>query len=549
MSIAPSLRQSVESWIAGDPDARTRLELTELLRLADSDDAAHRELAHRFAGPLSFGTAGLRGPLAAGPNRMNRAVVIQAAAGLASYIREAEGGGRVVIGYDARHDSDVFATDSAAVLAAAGLDALLLPAPLPTPVLAFAIRHLGCVAGVMVTASHNPAGDNGYKVYLGDGCQIVPPVDADIAARIGRAPSAASVPRAESWHVLDEQVVDSYADAVTSLVPLKPVQRLRIVYTPLHGVGGGIVKRILQQAGFDAPLVVPAQAAPDAEFPTVSFPNPEEPGALDLALDLAVQSDADLVVANDPDADRCAVAVPVEGSWRVLRGDEIGVLLADALLVSGATGVYATTVVSSSMLQKLAREYEVSYAETLTGFKWLGRVPHLAYAYEEALGYCVAPSVVSDKDGISALLLIASTAASLRAEGRSLLSRLDDLAEAYGVHLTDQITVRLDHPCALSQIMRSLRGSPPSELGGTRVERFDDLLEGLDSLPPTDAVRYCLSDGSRVVVRPSGTELKLKAYLEVVETVGDEGAATARAAANRRLRTLRFYVSGLLGGH
>lgn len=542
-----ALRERVRSWIEDDPDPQTRQELEMLLGEAAYDEDAGAELADRFDGRLEFGTAGLRGAVAAGPNRMNRAVVIRAAAGLAAYLRDTGAVGTVVIGYDARHRSDVFATDTAEVMRGAGLDAVVLPRPLPTPLLAFAIGHLGCVAGVMVTASHNPPADNGYKVYLGDGSQIVPPADTEISRRIDAIGAVADVPRTGGWRVLDDDIVDAYVSAVAALPRPDSPRDLTLVYTPLHGVGDTTVQHALQRAGFAPPLVVAEQADPDADFPTVSFPNPEEPGAMDLAMALAERSDADLVVANDPDADRCAVAVPSAQGWRMLRGDEVGVLLADHLLSRGVRGVFATTIVSSSMLGRIAVANGVAYEETLTGFKWIGRVPGLAYGYEEALGYCVAPDLVRDKDGVSALLRVAELAAELKAAGRTLLDRLDDLARTYGLHATDQLSVRVTDLDEIAAAMGRLRGEPPTSLGGFTVDRADDLSAGSADLPPTDGLRYTLADGGRVVVRPSGTEPKIKCYLEVVVAVEAGDIDAARIAAVGRLDAIRTDLAAAAG--
>jgi len=542
------LRERARAWAADDPDPDTRAELERLLRRTeDGDAAAEDDLADRFRGPLEFGTAGLRGALGPGPNRMNRAVVIRAAAGLARYLREHGAGAEdaVVIGYDARHKSDAFAHDTAEVMRGAGLRALLLPRPLPTPLLAFAIRHLGCVAGVMVTASHNPPQDNGYKVYLGDGCQIVPPADAGIAAAIAAVPSAAGVPRADGASTLGDEVERAYLDAVLSTVGDGP-RGLRIVHTPLHGVGGELLDRTLRGAGFTDLHAVPQQAEPDPDFPTVSFPNPEEPGAIDLAVQSARDVGADLVVANDPDADRCAVAVPTGQGWRMLRGDEVGALLGDSLLRRGVEGVYATSIVSSSVLGRMAERHGVDYAETLTGFKWIGRIEGLAFGYEEALGYCVVPHLVRDKDGVSAALHVADLAARLRADGRSLLDRLDEIATAYGLHATDQLSVRVTDLARIEHAMSRLRGSPPTTLGGLAVERTEDLSAGVGGLPPTDGLRYRMEGGARVVVRPSGTEPKLKCYLEVVIEVTDTVDA-ARIAAAGRLDAIRTDLAAAAG--
>ena len=549
MSVPPDLRQQVEAWISDDPDDATRIELSRLLHDAEREDEAATELLDRFSGSLEFGTAGLRGALAAGPNRMNRAVVIRAAAGLAAYLIATARTGTVVIGYDARHNSEVFARDTAQVLRGAGLHAQLLPRPLPTPVLAFAVRHLGAVAGVMVTASHNPPRDNGYKVYLGDGTQIVSPADVDISREIAKVASVRDVPLVHGEQVLGDDLVDAYLDAVAALPRPGSPRELSMVYTPLHGVGAATAGEVLRRAGFAAATVVPQQAEPDPDFPTVAFPNPEEPGALDLALALAEQRGADIVVANDPDADRCAVAVPTGGGWRVLRGDELGVLLASHLLQRGVRGVFATTVVSSSLLGRMARAHGVGYQETLTGFKWIGRVEGLSYGYEEALGYCVAPELVRDKDGVSALLRVAELAAELKASGSSLLERLDDIAREYGVHATDQLSVRVDDLARIDEIMAHLRQSPPRELGGFAVQTIQDMREGTAQLPGTDALRCDLESGGRVVVRPSGTEPKLKCYLEVVipAAAAARDLAAARGAAATRLAAIRTGLTSAAG--
>jgi phosphomannomutase len=483
---------------------------------------------------------------------MNRVVVLRAAAGLASYLlaHGASAGDRVVVGYDARHESDVFAEDTVAVMAGAGLEALLLPRPLPTPVLAYAVRSLGCVAGVMVTASHNPPQDNGYKVYLGDGCQIVAPADADISAEIDAVGPLDGVRRSDGWRRLGEEVLESYVADVSALVRPGGPRELTVVYTPLHGVGRDTAVEVLERAGFATPHVTAQQAEPDPDFPTVAFPNPEEPGAMDLALRLAAEVGADLVLANDPDADRCAVAVPGPRGWRMLRGDEVGALLGDFLLRSGAEGVYANSIVSSSLLGVLAASHGRPHSETLTGFKWIGRVEQLAFGYEEALGYCVAPGLVRDKDGVSALLLVAELAAGLRAEGRTLSDRLDDLAREHGLFATDQLSVRVSDLALIEEAMGRLRAEPPRSLGGLPVESAEDLSRGAGGLPPTEGLRYRLGERSRVVVRPSGTEPKLKCYLEVVVPVepGDEGGVdAARIVAVQRLDAIRQDLSALAG--
>jgi phosphomannomutase len=558
----PVLSDVVEAarrWLAEDPDPDTRAELAALL---DADDRP--ALLDRFSGLLRFGTAGLRGELGAGPNRMNRAVVIRAAAGLAAYLNRtaaedtgAPGPGAVVVGYDARHKSDVFARDTAAVLEGAGLRALLLPRPLPTPVLAFAVRHLGCAAGVMVTASHNPPRDNGYKVYLGDGSQIVPPADTEIAAAIEAVTSLADVPMADGgWEVLGEELLDAYLDRAAAVVAPGSPRELRITHTAMHGVGTATLLAAFGRAGFPEPVTVAEQADPDPEFRTVAFPNPEEPGAMDLAFATARREGADIVLANDPDADRCAVGVPDDraaGGWRTLRGDEVGALLGEAAAARAEGGVLATTIVSSSLLGAIAGRHGLAYAETLTGFKWLGRVPGLSFAYEEALGYCVDPAGVRDKDGITAALLIAELAAGAKARGRTLLDLLDDIAAAYGVYATSQYSVRVDRLGLITDAMARLRAEPPEVLGGLRVVALDDLTAGTADLPPTDGLRYRLAGGetaadrARVIVRPSGTEPKLKAYLEVVVPTGELAVGRARELAAERLAAIEEDLADALG--
>jgi phosphomannomutase len=540
------LLERARAWAAEDPDDATRTELEQIIAdVAGGADSA--DLADRFAGSLEFGTAGLRGAVGAGPNRMNRVVVIRAAAGLAAYLHEQGATGPVVVGFDARHRSDDFARDTAEVMSGAGFKVWVMPRPLPTPVVAFAIRELGCAAGVMVTASHNPPQDNGYKVYLGDGSQIVPPADAGIAARIDAVGALRDVPRGPGGTVLGEHIVDRYLDTIAELAEDGP-RDLDLVYTPLHGVGGASVLQVLETAGFSTPRVVEQQEQPDPDFPTVSFPNPEEPGAMDLALALAAEHDADLVVANDPDADRCAAAVPTGNGWRMLRGDEVGALLAHHLMARGRTGTWATSIVSSSLLGRMAAAAGQPYVETLTGFKWIGRVPGLVFGYEEALGYCCDPDHVKDKDGVSALLLLCELAAQTKAAGRTLVDVLDDLALQHGLHATDQVSVRVADLSLIAAAMERLRAAPPSELGGLAVQRVDDLALGSADLPPTDGLRFHLADGARVVVRPSGTEPKLKCYLEVVVPVDAEaGVDAARISAVARLDALGADAAAALG--
>ncbi|MGB8947185.1 MAG: phospho-sugar mutase [Streptomyces sp.] len=536
-----------QAWLAEDPDPETREELAKLI-----DAAATEELTARFSGTLQFGTAGLRGELGAGPMRMNRSVVIRAAAGLAAYLKDkGQAGGLVVIGYDARHKSADFARDTAAVMTGAGLRAAVLPRPLPTPVLAFAIRHLGAVAGVEVTASHNPPRDNGYKVYLGDGSQIVPPADAEIAAHIDAIATLHDVPRPDSgWETLTDDVLEAYLARTDAVLSPGSPRTARTVYTAMHGVGKDTLLAAFARAGFPAPALVAEQAEPDPDFPTVAFPNPEEPGAMDLSFAKAREVDPDLIIANDPDADRCAAAVkdgPGEADWRMLRGDEVGALLAAHLVRRGATGTFAESIVSSSLLGRIAEKAGLAYEETLTGFKWIARVDGLRYGYEEALGYCVDPEGVRDKDGITAALLLAELASELKEEGRTLLDLLDDLAVEHGLHATDQLSVRVEDLSLIADAMRRLREQPPTALAGLPVTNAEDLTRGTDKLPPTDGLRYTL-DGARVIVRPSGTEPKLKCYLEVVVPVSAKpGLPAARTEAAERLAAIKRDLSVAAG--
>jgi len=534
MTIAPELQAEVEAWIGDDPDPDDRIELAALLG-ADTEEAA-AELADRFSGPLLFGTAGLRGPLRAGPNGMNTSVVRRAAAGIAAYlISEGKQGSVVVVGYDGRHHSDDFARDSAAVFAAAGFDARLMPRLLPTPVLAFAVQHFGAAAGVMVTASHNPPQDNGYKVYAGDGAQIVPPIDMRIEQEIRSVPSVRAIGLSDTYTVLDESIVDAYVEAIASLVSPASPRDVEIVHTAMHGVGTAVIRATFAKAGFPLPIEVPEQAQPDPNFSTVSFPNPEEPGAMDLALALAGHEDSDLIIANDPDADRCAVGARFDGVWRMLRGDEVGVLLADWLLQHEVKGTYATTIVSSTMLSAMAAKHGVGFEETLTGFKWISRAaPDLVYGYEEALGYAVAPNIVRDKDGVSAALLVAEMAATYKARGSSIPQRLAELAAEYGLYLTRQLSWRVTDLSLIGDAMARVRANPPQTLLGRPVTVTD--------FAPDNDVVILRFDGGRVVVRPSGTEPKCKAYLEVVildgSTASGEQALTALAAQTSELLAL-----------
>jgi phosphomannomutase len=544
--------EDARAWIAQDPDPVTRTELDALVARAEAgEQTARDDLAERFSGRLEFGTAGLRGELGAGPMRMNRVLVAQAAAGLAAYLLARDEHPSVVIGYDGRHNSGVFARDSAAILAGAGVQATILPRTLPTPVLAFAVRELRASAGIMVTASHNPARDNGYKVYLGGadgGSQIVAPADVDIAAEIARAATVpfSEHPTSSDVHTADESLVDEYIRRTAGIA--SDAQPLRFVYTPMHGVGREIAEKVFAEAGFAAPIVVAAQAEPDPDFPTVAFPNPEEPGAMDLAFAAARDGDADLVIANDPDADRVAVGVPdpaVDGGWRRLTGNEVGWLLGWRAARLHDSGTLACSIVSSPALREVARVHGLDFVETLTGFKWISRAPHLVYGYEEALGYLVDPEKVRDKDGISAALAVLALFSELRAAGETLESHLDAFALEFGAFASAQISIRVADLAEIPRAMSRLRSAPPAEVGGIRVDGVDDYLLGVDGFPPNDILRLRLAGGGRVIVRPSGTEPKLKCYLDASAAEGS--AAERRAAAAAAVATLEAGMRKLLG--
>ncbi len=534
-------------WLSQDPDPVTRDELQRLLNAEDMTG-----LEDRFRERLQFGTAGLRGALGAGPNRMNRVIVAQAGSGLAAYLLEHEERPSVVIGYDARHNSDVFARDTAEIMQGAGVLAHLLPEPLPTPVTAFAIRHLGCSAGVVVTASHNPPQDNGYKVFLADSSQIVPPADADISALIDAVGRVDEMPRSDEYARLGPEVAEAYVEAVAAL-PQDGPRDIVTVYTPIHGVGRDTLVDVVRRTGFPDLHVVREQGEPDPDFPTVAFPNPEEPGAMDLALKLASEVHADIIVANDPDADRSAVGVrEVAGeAFRMLSGDQVGALLADFMLRCGVEGTYAASIVSSDLLGRQAAAFGQPWQQTLTGFKWIGKIPDLAFGYEEALGYSVAPHIARDKDGVSAIITVMEMAAALKAEGRTLLDRLDDLYREHGLHATDQLSVRVDDPSIIASAMATLRTSPPTVLGGIGVTSVEDLEDGYRGLPPTDGIRLGLGTSARIlaariICRPSGTEPKLKCYVEVVVPVGDSVDA-ARGEAQATIDGIKADLAEALG--
>lgn len=544
--MSEDLRVHAAAWIAADPDERDRAELTRLLEVGDDD-----ELARRFSAPLSFGTAGLRGPVRAGPSGMNRLTVRRATQGVVAWLAEtgADAARGVVVGRDARHGSEDFNDEVVAVLVGAGVVVHEMPRPLPTPFVPYAIQALGAAAGIMITASHNPPQDNGYKLYAGDGSQIIPPADEIVERHADAAGTPALGRRGDArHHVIGEDLLGAYRDHFVRRFGV--ASDLKVAYTPLCGVGGAPMTALFEAAGFSRVTVVDAQFAPDASFPGLPFPNPEEPGVLDEAISTAERTGADLVIANDPDADRLGVAVRDAGSWRALRGDEIGWLLASALVVGARPGdVVATTIVSSSLLEAMARDAGVAYVTTLTGFKWISRAAGdgvLRFGYEEALGFAVDPCV-ADKDGMSAALCLARLAHDLRVEGKTLLTRLDEIESRFGVHAGAQVSVRAVGEGGLGMIaavMARLRAAPPASLGGLAVVEVDDLSRGWSGLPPTEGLIWRLGDAGRVVVRPSGTEPKLKAYLEVVEPVG-AALADARARAAARLAALRADVERL----
>jgi phosphomannomutase len=521
-----ALIEEVKAWIADDPDPVTAAHLQTLLDAGD--EAALKPL---FSGFLQFGTAGLRGPIGAGPSCMNRAVVGRAAAGIASYMAK-RGMKSVVIGRDARYGSEDYTFESAQILSGAGMDVYILPRPLPTPVLAFATSHLKCDVGIMVTASHNPPQDNGYKVYIGptaDGInyatsQIVNPTDGFIASEIDAVTSLKSLPRGDKWTVLGEDVITEYIQRTIKLAP-RPGD-IKIVYTAMHGVGTETVQRVFNHAGFATLILVDEQCTPDPDFPTVAFPNPEEPGAIDLALAKARDFGADLVIANDPDADRCAAAIndPKVG-WRMLRGDELGVIFGEWIARTHPAGTMGNSIVSSSALRKIAAHYGVDFKEVLTGFKWLAKIEDLAYGYEEAIGYAVDSETVNDKDGVSAALFLAQIAMDLKRDGLTLADLLNEVWTRHGFHGTEQISIRVSDMGAITRLLATLRSNPPQEIAGRAVEAIDDLAAPTDGLPPTDGLRIWLAGGIRAIIRPSGTEAKMKCYLEVITKTAEESAA------------------------
>jgi len=535
-----ALVAEVKAWIEDDPDPVTASRLQKLLDTGDETT-----LRTFFSGFLQFGTAGLRGPNGPGPSCMNRAVVGRTAAGIAAYMR-ARGMTRVVIGRDARHGSADYAVESAEIFSGAGMEVFLLPRALPAPVLAYATTALKADVGVMVTASHNPPQDNGYKVYIGpdaDGIayassQIINPTDGFIANEISAITSLKSQPRGNSWTVLDETLINEYVQR-TSALGSKP-GTLKIVYTAMHGVGTQTLSQVFAKAGFPDLILVSEQADPDPDFPTVAFPNPEEPGAIDLALATARAHNADLVIANDPDADRCAAAIKDRsGDWRMLRGDELGVIFGEWIARTSPQGTFGNSIVSSSILRKISAHYGIDFKEVLTGFKWLAKIEDLAFGYEEAIGYAVDSETVNDKDGISAAIFLAQIATDLAAVGKDLNDLLDEVWARHGFHATEQISIRVADMGAITKLLAGLRSNPPHEIAGRAVESIDDLAAPTDGLPPTDGLRLWLSGGVRIIIRPSGTEAKLKCYIEVI--------SSNQQSAEDELNTLRAPLKAFLG--
>ena len=536
-----SLTAEVTAWIADDPDPRTAAQLQSAL---DAGDEA--ALKKYFSGFLQFGTAGLRGPVGPGPSSMNRAVVGRTSAGIAAYMKS-RGMKSVVVGQDARHGSDEFAHETASIMSGAGMDVYLLPRPLPTPVLAFATQYLKCDIGIMVTASHNPPQDNGYKVYVGptaDGInyaasQIISPTDQFMADEIASVTSLKSQPRGNNWSIVGEDVITEYVLRTAKLAP-RPGD-LKIVYTAMHGVGTETVQRVFNHAGFATLILVDEQCAPDPDFPTVAFPNPEEPGAIDLALKKARDFGAELVIANDPDADRCAAAIndPQIG-WRMLRGDELGIILGEWIARTKPAGVFGNSIVSSSALRKISAHYGIDFQEVLTGFKWLAKIENLAFGYEEAIGYAVDSENVNDKDGISAAIFLAQVAMDLKRKGLTLTDLLDEVWQRHGFHGTEQISIRVSDINAITALLARLRQNPPSEIAGISVQSIDDLAAPNDGLPPTDGLRIWLAGGIRIIIRPSGTEAKLKCYIEVIT----KDAKESEALLNSLREPLKIFLAG-----
>jgi phosphomannomutase len=540
------------AWRDQDPDQETVRELDAIIeRAASGDSAAASELHDRFDSRLTFGTAGLRGELGAGPNRMNRLLVQQTAYGFGQFLLGRESSPSVVIGYDGRVNSDVFAQDSAEILAGLGIAVTLFPRMVPTPVVATAVRTLNVSAGVMVTASHNPPRDNGYKVYLGgsdDGSQIVSPADHEIESLILDAATmnARDFPKAQSFTMAPEKIIDDYVSATAS-ISTHPSHPVPFVYTAMHGVGWEVANRAFLASGLGDAIVVAEQINPDGAFPTVAFPNPEEPGALDLAYRTADKAGVELIIANDPDADRLAVAIKDGDAWRRLTGNEVGGLLgwraADRHKGSGAPAALAASIVSSPALRAVAAHFGIPYSDTLTGFKYVNRVPHLIFGFEEALGYLVDPAKVRDKDGISAAVDFLAMAGELREQGNTVADRLAEFADTFGAFASTQISIRVDNLDEIPAISGRFRKAPPETIAGQRVTAIEDFANGFENFPPSDLIRLTVEGGSRVIVRPSGTEPKLKIYIDAAVTDGDNRVARVNDIVAAVEADLRRFIS------
>ncbi len=525
MMISNSLIAEVKAWIADDPDESTADLTSQTLDAAIKGDEKAIAILETWFGPfIQFGTAGLRGPIAPGPASMNRAVVCKAASGFMTYLKQ-NGAKKIVVGFDARHKSLDFALDTVAIASGAGLEAILLPFALPTPVLAFAIKYMKADGAVMVTASHNPAADNGYKVFLGNGCQIVPPTDTEISNLIAKVESVASIPLGDDWCTSDYEVLEAYLENCKEIVSSSFIKDIKIVSTSLHGVGHEMWTFACEKVGFKNVKVVESQKLPDPDFPTVPFPNPEEAGACDLLLELAAKENADIAIAHDPDADRCAAGILDGGKWRLLSGDELGGALAwweferaKLLRLPKPEGTLATSIVSASLLEKIAKQNNVKYQATLTGFKWIGRIPDLIFGYEEAIGYCVDSKNVKDKDGITAGLRIAELTAYLKQNQKTFAQLLAEIAKQYGLHFTTQLSIRMEDMSAIPAALENLKSV--KRIGEHEITEVIDMNSGLKGLLPTSGMYLGLKNG-RVIVRPSGTEPKLKAYIELIKSTSN----------------------------
>ncbi|MFM1826495.1 MAG: hypothetical protein RLZZ37_1130 [Actinomycetota bacterium] len=535
--------QLAKIWAEHDPDLNTK---NQILNLIKENNLV--KLNQIFSGDLEFGTAGLRAEIGPGQSRMNRAVVIRATYGLCQYLikKYPNKKPKLIVGNDARHMSEEFALDVCEVAAALGLEVYKLPSKLPTPVLAFGVRHLKADAGVMITASHNPPLDNGYKVYDEFGAGIIPPMDKEIAALIKLAPHADEIKKSNDFKQVD--LVDDYVERISKFI-FNKFGDLKVAYTPMHGVGQETFDKCMKKVGFSKSFDVIEQTKPDPDFPTVSFPNPEEKGAMDLLLSLAKSKNTDIAIANDPDADRCALAVKEKGEWKVLTGDEIGYLITWWILKKAElenkklNGKIAASIVSSSLVPKMAKNNLLKGTTTLTGVKWMGHIDNLIFGYEEAIGYCVDPEFVRDKDGVSTALLLVELFSYLKSQNLEALDILNKIYEDYGVHITKQVSFRFDSVEKAKRITNELVTNAPKEMGEFIIEKVEDMNKGIDHLPASTGVRLTFNNG-RIIIRPSGTEPKLKCYLEVITSAGD--VAINLDKANQRIKKLAEKMQDLL---